>query len=58
MPGFAHALLALARTRDTACWTRYRAMRKGAQDARRDAQHEPAAYALAMRGRTDGASAA
>jgi glycosyltransferase involved in cell wall biosynthesis len=58
MPGFAHALLALTRTRDTACWARYRAMRKGAQDARRDAQHEPAAYALAMRGRTDGAKAA
>jgi hypothetical protein len=58
MPGLAHTLLALARTRNMACWTRYRAMRRGAHDARRDAQHEPAAYALAMRGRTDGAKAA
>ena len=41
MPGFAHILLALARTRETACWTRYRAMREGANDARRDAQQSP-----------------
>ncbi len=58
MPGFAHTLLALARTRNAACWTRYRAMRRGARDARRDAQHEPAAYALAMRSHSDGAKAA
>jgi GT2 family glycosyltransferase len=61
MPGLAHTLLAYFSTRNSACWARYRALRQGARDARRDALSEPAAYTHAMQAktnRTDSATAA
>lgn len=48
MPGFAHALLALLRTRSAAVWPRYRALRRGAHEARRDAGKKVNPYGTAM----------
>lgn len=58
LPGLAHTLLAYLQTRNAACWPRYRALRKGAIDARRDAQKKPVTCATAFQGGTDGATPA
>lgn len=48
LPGFAHALLAFVRTRNASVWPRYRALRRGAQEARRDARKQSKAFGAAM----------
>ena len=55
-PGVAHALMALLLHRKPGTWARWRAMRKGASDARRDARRYRGTHAHG-RGQADGATA-
>ncbi len=48
LPGLAHAVLAFIQTRNPAIWPRYRALRRGAQDARRDARKPSNAFEPAI----------